>query len=132
MEQPPPSSDVHRLTIPPPPQSELQTVRYDDFARIVLKVATILEAKLHPHADKLLILQIDLGGEKRQICAGIRGWYSPESLVGRQVVVVANLAPRSLRGEISHCMLLAATDEASGNVILLTPEKPVAAGSYVK
>jgi methionyl-tRNA synthetase len=108
------------------------TIQYDDFAKIQLKVATVVEAKLHPNADKLLVLQIDLGGERRQICAGIKAWYPPETLVGKQIVVVANLAPRPLRGEVSHGMLLAATDAATGNVIVLSPEKPVAAGSGVK
>ncbi len=107
-------------------------IEYNDFAKIQLKIATIVEAKVHPNADKLLLLQVDLGGEKRQICAGIKAWYPPESLVGKQVVVVANLAPRPLRGEISQGMLLAATDSATGDVIILSPEKPVAAGSGVK
>ena len=75
------------------------TIAYDDFAKLELRVATIVEAKVHPNADKLLVIQVDLGGEKRQICAGIRAFYSPEQLVGKQVVVVANLEPRPLRGE---------------------------------
>jgi len=107
-------------------------IQYDDFAKIQLKIATVTEAKVHPNADKLLVLQIDLGGETRQICAGIKAWYPPETLVGKQIVVVANLAPRPLRGEVSHGMLLAATDGATGNVVVLSPEKPVAAGSGVK
>ena len=108
------------------------TITYDDFAKLELKVATIVEAKVHPNADKLLVLQIDLGGEKRQICAGIKAYYAPEQLVGKQVVVVANLEPRPLRGEISQGMLLAATDPASGKVVIITPIEAVAAGSGVK
>jgi methionyl-tRNA synthetase len=108
------------------------TITYDDFAKLELKVATIVEAKLHPNADKLLVLQIDLGGEKRQICAGIKAYYTPEQLIGKQVVVVANLEPRPLRGEISQGMLLAATDPASGKVVIITPIEAVAAGSGVK
>ena len=107
-------------------------IEYNDFAKIQLKIATIVEAKVHPNADKLLVLQIDLGGEKRQICAGIKAWYPPETLVGKQVVVVANLAPRPLRGEVSQGMMLAATDAATGDVIILSPEKQVAPGSGVK
>src|SRR5438876_8309320 len=102
------------------------TITYDDFAKLELRVATIVEAKIHPNADKLLVLQVDLGGEKRQICAGIRAFYTPEQLVGKQVVVVANLEPRPLRGEISQGMLLAATDPASGRVVIITPKEPVA------
>jgi methionyl-tRNA synthetase len=108
------------------------TITYDDFAKLELKVATIVEAKLHPNADKLLVLQIDLGGERRQICAGIKAYYAPEQLIGKQVVVVANLEPRPLRGEISQGMLLAATDPASGKVVIITPIEAVAAGSGVK
>src|SRR3954470_14573901 len=104
------------------------TITYDDFAKLELKVATIVEAKLHPNADKLLVLQIDVGGEKRQICAGIKAYYTPEQLIGKQVVVVATREPRPLRGEISQGMLLAATDQASGKVVIITPIEAVAAG----
>src|SRR3954466_6311128 len=102
------------------------TITYDDFAKLELRVATIVEAKVHPNADKLLVLQVDLGGEKRQICAGIKAYYAPEQLVGKQVVVVANLDPKPLRGEMSQGMLLAATDPASGRVVIITPMESVA------
>jgi len=108
------------------------TITYDDFAKLELRVATIVEAKVHPNADKLLVLQVDLGAEKKQICAGIRAYYPPEALVGKQVVVVANLEPRPLRGEISQGMLLAATDPTSGRVVIITPAETVAPGSVVK
>src|SRR5436309_5192322 len=98
------------------------TINYDDFAKLDLRVATVLECKPHANADKLLVLQIELaGGERRQICAGLRAFYQPEQLVGKQIVVVANLAPRSMRGEISQGMLLAATDTASARVIVVSP-----------
>src|SRR5581483_391064 len=90
------------------------TIVYDDFAKIELRVATVLECVPHPKADKLLILQVDLGTEKRQICAGLKQHYPPEQLVGKQIVVVANLAPRKMLGEISNGMLLAASDPATG------------------
>jgi tRNA-binding protein len=109
-----------------------QNIQYDDFAKIDLRVATVVEARPHPNADKLLVLQIDLGTERRQICAGIKGHYQPEQLVGKQIIVVANLEPRNLRGEPSQGMLLAATDTASGKVVLLSPGEAVAAGSKVK
>jgi methionyl-tRNA synthetase len=104
-------------------------ISIDDFRKIELRVATIKSAEPHPNADKLLVLQIDLGGETRQICAGIRNHYSPEELVGRQIVVVANLETAKLRGLDSQGMLLAASDE--GRVIILTPEKSVQAGAKV-
>src|ERR1700733_391955 len=107
------------------------TIKYDDFAKLDLRVATVLECTPHANADKLLVLQIDLGGEKRQICAGLRQHYTPEQLVGKQIIVVANLEPRAMRGEISQGMLLAATDTAMSKVIVLTPAEPAAAGSKV-
>src|SRR5712672_464357 len=112
-------------TTPPPP------IAYDDFAKLELRIATVLECKPHANADKLLVLQIDLGGEKRQICAGLRAFYQPEQLVGKQIVVVANLAPRTMRGEVSQGMLLAATDAVSGKVIFVTPSEGVGVGSKV-
>lgn len=108
------------------------TINYDDFAKLDLQVATVLECKPHANADKLLILQIELGdGQRRQICAGLRAFYQPEQLIGKQIVVVANLAPRTMRGEISQGMLLAASDPATSKVIVITPSESVAAGAKV-
>jgi methionyl-tRNA synthetase len=109
------------------------TIAYDDFAKLELRVATVLECKPHANADKLLVLQIDLGGgERRQICAGLRQHVDPpEQLVGKQIVVVANLQPRQMRGEISQGMLLAATDPQTGKVITVTLSEPVTPGSKV-
>ena len=104
-------------------------ISIDAFRQIELKVATVKSAEPHPNADKLLVLQVDLGTEQRQICAGIRNHYTPEELVGRQIVVVANLETAKLRGLESQGMLLAASDEE--RVIFLTPEKPVQPGSKV-
>ncbi len=108
------------------------TINYDDFAKLDLRVATVLECKPHANADKLLVLQIELAsGERRQICAGLRAFYPPEELVGKQIIVVANLAPRQMRGEVSNGMLLAATDATTGKVIVLSPAENVASGSKV-
>ena len=107
-------------------------IQFDDFAKVDLRVATVLDCQPHPNADKLLVLQVDLGTEKRQICAGIRAYYQPADLVGKQIIVVANLAPRTLRGQVSHGMLLAAHDAGgSGNVVVMSPSGPVGAGSKV-
>src|SRR5438552_18763005 len=106
-------------------------ITYDDFAKLELPVATVIDCKAHPNADKLLVLQIDLGTEKRQICAGLRQHYAPEQLVGKQIVIVANLAPRTMRGEISQGMLLAATDPNTNKVIFVTPSEIVGVGSKV-
>ncbi len=111
-------------------ENQDNTIQYDDFAKLDLRVATVVECQPHDNADKLLVLQIDLGGERRQICAGLRQHYQPEQLVGKQIVVVANLAPRQMRGQVSQGMLLAATDP-SGKVIVISPSEPVAAGAKV-
>ena len=113
------------------PTAAENTIQYDDFARLDLRVATVVECKAHPNADKLLVLQIDLGTERRQICAGLRQHYQPEQLVGKQIVVVANLAPRQMRGEISQGMLLAASDPATSRVIIMGPTEQVSPGSKV-
>ncbi len=115
----------------PQEPTNTNTIIYDDFAKIELRVATVIDCQPHPNADKLLVLQIDLGTEKRQICAGLRQHYQPEQLVGKQVVVVANLAPRTMRGEVSNGMLLAATDPATGRVVVVSPGDADAAGSKV-
>lgn len=104
-------------------------ITIDEFRKLELKVATIKRAEPHPNADKLLVLQIDLGSEERQIVAGIRGHYQAEELVGRQVVVVANLETAKLRGVESQGMLLAASD--SDRIVILTPQKKVNPGAKV-
>jgi tRNA-binding protein len=114
-----------------PMETPNPTINYDDFAKLDLRAATVLDCKPHPNADKLLILQIDLGTEQRQICAGLRQHYPAEQLIGKQIVVVANLAPRQMRGEISNGMLLAASDPLTGKVIVISPSENVPAGSKV-
>ena len=109
-----------------------EPVTYDDFAKLELRVARVLEARAHPNADKLLLLQIDVGDEQpKQIVAGIRQHYTPEQLVGKRIVVVNNLAPAVIRGEASNGMLLAAT--SGERVIVLTPDDPeCVAGAKIK
>ncbi|MFH1419211.1 MAG: methionine--tRNA ligase subunit beta, partial [Planctomycetota bacterium] len=98
-----------------------ETISFDDFVKIDLRVARVIEADVHPDADKLLVLKIDLGGETRQLIAGLRGHYEPAELVGKLIVVVANLAPRKMRGLESQGMLLAASNEDHSQVVLLSP-----------
>jgi tRNA-binding protein len=108
-----------------------EPLAYEDFAKLDLRIARVLEARPHPNADKLLLLQIDVGDEQKQIVAGIRQHYTPEQLVGRRIVVVNNLAPAMLRGEASQGMLLAAT--SGEKVVLLGPDDPeCAVGAKVK
>lgn len=89
----------------------------DDFDKIDLRIGKVLEVKKHPRADKLLVFKIQLGEEIRQIVSGIAKYYSPEELVGKNVVVVANLKPIKLRGEESQGMILSAADEKKLSVI---------------
>lgn len=105
-------------------------INYDDFQKIDLRVAKILEAEKVAGSEKLVKLQIELGEEKRQIVAGIGKAYSPEDLINREIVIVANLEPRQLMGEASQGMLLAAsTDEGP---ILLQPDKEVPSGTNIQ
>ncbi|NMD14337.1 MAG: methionine--tRNA ligase subunit beta, partial [Caldisericales bacterium] len=104
----------------------------EDFQKFKFRVAKILNAEKVEGADKLLKLTIDIGTEQRTIAAGIAKFYKPEDLIGKTIVVVANLKPAKLRGIISQGMLLAATDTETGNVFVLSPEGPVVPGSMVK
>ena len=101
-----------------------------EFMNLEFKVAEIKEAKDHPNADRLFVLQVDLGDEQRQLVAGIRKGYTAEELVGKRIVVVTNLEPAVIRGEESQGMCLAASDE--NGIALLSPEREVALGSRVK
>jgi methionyl-tRNA synthetase len=111
------------------------TIPFEDFIRLDLRVASVTAAEPHPSADRLLKVTLDDGsGTPRQVCAGIRAWYDPADLVGRQVVIVANLEPRKIRGEISQGMILAATEPMPGgekNVVVLTVDRPVPPGAAV-
>lgn len=110
------------------------TVTFEDFMKLDLRVATIVEVADHPNADKLIVLKLDIGGgQQRQIIAGLKEYYAPEALLGKQIVVVANLAPRKMRGLESQGMLLAASsgDGDERKVIVLTVDEPIAAGASV-
>jgi methionyl-tRNA synthetase len=102
----------------------------EEFQRWDIRVARVVTAELHPRADRLLKLTVDVGGEERPLVAGIAAHYRPEDLVGRLIVVVANLKPARLRGEESCGMLLAAS---AGEVVsLLTPDQALPPGARVK
>lgn len=102
-------------------------ITIDDFKKVELKVAKILEAVRVEGSDKLVKLKVDLGSEQRQIIAGIGKIYTPEILVGKQIIVVANLEPRKLMGLESQGMLLAASDEMGP--VLVIPESEVGPGT---
>lgn len=103
---------------PKAPSKELVTI--DDFDKLELCVGQIKEARKHPKADKLLVFKVDVGSDVRQIVSGISKFYSPEELVGKKVIVVKNLQPVKLRGELSEGMLLCAQDADDSNLELLS------------
>ena len=107
-------------------------IAIDDFVKVDLRVAQIVVAERIPKADKLLRLEVDLGYEKRQILSGIAEWYTPEELIGRRIVVIANLAPRKMRGLESHGMLLAASHGENGKPVLATFGEEIALGSRLR
>jgi methionyl-tRNA synthetase len=100
------------------PLPELPWIEYDDFSKVQLRIGRVLEAQAHPNADKLVVMKVDLGEARpRTICAGIKAVFAPETLVGRTVVVVANLKPRMLRGVPSEGMILAAGGEVVTDLV---------------
>lgn len=127
---PAPKQEAPTAPIANEAQAVSSEITIDDFARIELRVARVLEAGPHPNAERLLKLKIDVGGEERQLVAGIAAHYKPEELVGRSIVVVANLKPAKLRGELSQGMLLAAGDGET--VSLLTPDRAMPSGAKVR
>jgi methionyl-tRNA synthetase len=106
-------------TVPTGVAAANDKISIDDFAKIELRVGLVKVAERVPKADKLLRLEVDIGSEVRQVLAGIAEAYAPETLIGRKVVIVANLAPRKLRGMESNGMIVAASLEEG---------KPVLAG----
>jgi methionyl-tRNA synthetase len=107
------------------------TIDYETFARLDLRVARITAAEYVEGADKLLRLTLDLGGEQRQVFAGIRSAYAPEDLAGRLTVMVANLAPRKMRFGVSEGMVLAA-GPGGEDIFLLAPDQGALPGMRVK
>ncbi|MBQ7712635.1 MAG: methionine--tRNA ligase [Clostridia bacterium] len=112
--------------VPLPPE-----ITIDDFAKVGLRVGKVVSAEKMPKTDKLLVMKVEVGAETRTIVSGIAKWYTPEEMVGKQVVVVANLAPHTFRGVVSEGMLLCA-DDGQGNVVLVSPEKAMPSGSEVR
>ncbi len=114
------------------------TISFDEFAKVDLRVGTIISADDLENSNKLIKLVVDIGIEKRQIIAGVKKFYRVEDLVGRQVVIVANLVAKSLAGYESEGMLLAASSEDGGldslavRPVILLPEKAVSDGTSIK
>jgi|GEM_PF-309362 len=124
----------------PAPGAPKPIVSFDEFAKLDLRVARIITAEAHPKADRLYKLQVDDGsGTLRQLCAGVREYYQAEQLVGRLIIIVANLEPKVIRGEQSRGMLLAASNvpkdaadpSTPRRVVLLRPDVDIEPGSIV-
>ena len=105
-------------------------VTFDEFKKLEFKIGRIKEVSDHPNADRLYVVQVDMGEGTKQLVAGIKKSYEKEALIGKYVVVVDNLDTASLRGIDSYGMLLAASDEEGISVI--SPDRPVKLGSTVK
>jgi len=109
----------------------LPEIQYDDFSKLDIRVATILEAEVVPNTDKLLKLRVDTGLDQRTIVSGIARYFSPETLIGKKIVILANLAPRRLRGIESQGMILTA-ENPDGALYLITPDNGAMNGASVK
>ena len=110
----------------------MEEIQYEDFAKLDIRIGTVVAAELVPETDKLIKCTVDFGEEvgQRTIVSGIAQWKKPEELVGRQFPYIVNLAPRMLRGVESQGMLLAASD--GGGVALLAPERTLPTGTRLK
>ncbi|MBD1570127.1 MULTISPECIES: tRNA-binding protein [Aliivibrio] len=106
----------------------METIAYGDFAKLDIRVGKITEVKRHENADKLYIVQIDVGERSLQTVTSLVPYYTEEELMNKQVVVLCNLAKAKMRGEISECMLLCAETDDESESVLLTPERMMSTG----
>ena len=112
-------------------QAPIPQISIEEFRKIDLRIGVVVAAEDHPNADRLLVLNVDIGdGTPRRVVAGIKGAYQASELIGKRVVVVANLKPAMLRGIESQGMVLAAQDGT--HLAFLTPERPIQPGGTVK
>jgi methionyl-tRNA synthetase len=121
------SEESDAINVSVPTKAE---ITYDDFAKLEFRVGEIIKCEEVPKSKKLLCSQVKIGNDVKQILSGIKTFYSPEEMVGKKVMVVVNLKPATLAGMKSEGMLLCAEDD-KGNLALMTPEKPLAAGSEI-
>jgi len=110
---------------------EKEQVTFDDFQKMDIRVVTILEAEKVAKTKKLLKLKVNTGIDTREIISGIAEYYQPEELIGKQVLMLVNLAPKNIKGVESHGMVLMA-ENADGTLSIMQPQKPVKEGSTVK
>ena len=105
-----------------------EKISYEDFAKLDLRVAKVLNVEEIPNKDKLYKLSIDLGSEKRTIVAGIKQYYKKEELIGKKIIIIANLEPAKIGGIESNGMLLAAGSKEENICVLLTPDQDIKEG----
>lgn len=120
-----------KATLSTEPRSANGLIGIDDFAKFDFRVAEVVKAEKHPKADKLLVLTLNVGDHTRQVVSGIAQYYTPESLVGKKLVLVANLKPVVLRGVESQGMILAGEDD-QGRIVVITPEQDLPPGAKVR
>jgi len=107
-------------------------ISYEDFEKLDLKVGEITEVEEIPNADKLYKLTINIGEEMRTVCAGIKQYYAKDDLKGKKIILLANLAPRKLKGIESQGMILVAVNSDENEVVLLSPENEIEVGSRIR
>ena len=115
-----------------PEEPGFSEITIDDFAKVELRLAKVVACEYIEKADKLLKLTVRMGGEERTICSGIRKWYEPQDLIGKTVVVVANLKPRKMRGIVSHGMILCASDPNDEKLSIVTTLSDMEDGFQVR
>ncbi len=115
-----PAPTAEAASAPAEASPEKATISYDDFARLDLRLAKVIACEPVKRAEKLLKLTLKAGDEERVIVSGIKKWYQPEDLIGKTVVLLANLEPRKICGVLSHGMLLAASDAGDENLSIIT------------
>ena len=109
-----------------------ETINFSDWEKHDLRVGKILEVEDIENADKLYKLTVDIGNEKRTVCAGLKNHYTKKELKGKKIILFTNLTPRKLKGIESQGMILAAVNEEEDKVILLAPEKDIEVGSKIR
>jgi len=105
-------------------------VNFDDFLKLDLKIGKILEVEVHPDAEKLYLLKVDIGEKVVQVVAGIKPFYSADKLINKSAVVLTNLEPKNIRGALSEAMLLAV--QAKDDISLVVPDKDMPQGSTIR
>ena len=109
-----------------------EKIAFKDWQKLDIRVGKILEVKDHPNAEKLYLLDVDLGKEKKTLVAGLKSYYKAEELKGKQCIIFTNLEPAKIRGIKSEGMILAAVNKDKSKVIILSPEKDTELGSRVE